>query len=91
MELKRAQKKLENHTNGLQKLKIPGIKILNEPIYFEKAKVIVAPTNSLSFKNPKLASEWHPTKNGNLTPSDVTLASPKKVWWKCSKGNDQFS
>ena len=49
---------------------------------------IVDQSNCLSFKNPKLASEWHPTKNGTLTPSDVTLASPKKIWWKCSKGND---
>lgn len=38
-------------------------------------------TNSLSSLNPKLASEWHPTKNGDLTPSDVTYGSGKKVWW----------
>ncbi len=50
--------------------------------------IIVLQSNSLAYKNPQLASEWHPTKNGILTPSDVTLASPKKVWWKCSKGND---
>ena len=49
---------------------------------------IVIPLNSLAKKNPKLASEWHPTKNGNLTPLQVTLASPKKVWWKCPKGED---
>lgn len=49
---------------------------------------IVIPLNSLAIKNPQLSSEWHPTKNGNLTPLDVTLASPKKVWWKCPKGND---
>lgn len=49
---------------------------------------IVIPLNSLAIKNPQLASEWHPTKNGNLTPLDITLASPKKVWWKCPKGSD---
>jgi uncharacterized protein YndB with AHSA1/START domain len=43
---------------------------------------------SLIVTNPKLASEWHPTKNGHLTPSDVTAGSDKKVWWKCPKGSD---
>ena len=42
-------------------------------------------TNSLTSKNPKLASEWHPTKNGTLIPNDVTYGTYKKVWWlgKC--------
>jgi hypothetical protein len=39
--------------------------------------------NSLATVYPKLASEWHPAKNGNLTPSDVTYKSGKKVWWIC--------
>ena len=42
----------------------------------------------LSKSHPHLAREWHPTKNGNLTPFDVTAGSHKKVWWKCSKGDD---
>jgi hypothetical protein len=45
-------------------------------------------SNSLAFLNPKIAKEWHPTKNGKLTPSDVTSSSGKKVWWQCPKGND---
>lgn len=44
--------------------------------------------NSLQSVNPKLAKEWHPTKNGNLTPNDVTPGSHKKVWWLCEKGHD---
>ncbi len=43
---------------------------------------------SLATVNPKLASEWHNTLNGNLTPLDVTAGSNKKVWWKCDKGED---
>ena len=41
--------------------------------------------NILAIKNPQLASEWHPTKNENLTPNDVGIGSKKKVWWlgKC--------
>ena len=34
---------------------------------------------SLASVNPELASEWHPTKNGNLTPRDVTVGSGKKA------------
>jgi len=51
----------------------------------EKEKLI---TNSLANKNPLLASEWHPIRNGKLTAEDVTPGSDKKVWWKCDKGDD---
>ena len=37
--------------------------------------------NDLQTVNPKLALEWHPTKNGNLLPSEVTASSGKKAWW----------
>lgn len=48
----------------------------------------VVNSNSLETLNPELASEWHPTKNGKLTPKDVHPGSAKNVWWKCSKGAD---
>lgn len=38
-------------------------------------------TNSLFSLMPDLAKEWHPTKNGKLTPHDVTLGNDKIVWW----------
>jgi len=44
--------------------------------------------NNLLIKNPELAKEWHPTKNGKLTPSAVTAGSGKNVWWKCKKGHE---
>ncbi len=37
--------------------------------------------NDLETVNPELAKEWHPAKNGNLTPQNVTRNSDKKVWW----------
>jgi very-short-patch-repair endonuclease/predicted pyridoxine 5'-phosphate oxidase superfamily flavin-nucleotide-binding protein len=43
--------------------------------------------NNLQILNPTLAKDWHPTKNENLTPRDVTAGSQKKVWWQCSKGH----
>ena len=52
------------------------------------ANKVVVQSNCLATLNPELAKEWHPTKNGELTPSDVIPGSYKKVWWKCPKGND---
>ena len=37
--------------------------------------------NDLESRMPALASEWHPYKNDELMPHDVTVASGKKVWW----------
>ena len=36
---------------------------------------------------PHLVKEWHPTKNGDLTPNDFTHATRKKVWWLCTEGH----
>ena len=36
---------------------------------------------------PELIKEWHPTKNGELKPDEVTHGSHKKVWWLCPKGH----
>lgn len=44
--------------------------------------------NDLATVNPELAKQWHPTKNGDLTPQDVTSCSNKKVWWICDKGHE---
>jgi hypothetical protein len=38
--------------------------------------------------NPDLAKEWHPKKNGSLTPKDVTPNAGKKVWWQCDSGHE---
>lgn len=48
----------------------------------------VCKDNCLQTVNPELASEWHPTKNGKLKPTDVTVGSDKKVWWKCKKNEN---
>jgi hypothetical protein len=39
----------------------------------------------LAESHPKLLDEWHKTKNGNLSPSEVSPGSAKVVWWKCPK------
>jgi len=44
--------------------------------------------NNLQVINPKLARQWHPVKNGFLTPKDVLPNSHKKSWWQCQKGHE---
>lgn len=44
--------------------------------------------NSLYFKYPKIAKEWHPTKNGDKLPSDFAGSAHAVAWWKCPKGGD---
>lgn len=51
------------------------------PYISNPARAILVGFNDLATTNPKLASEWHPTKNGNLTPEMVTAGSNKKIWW----------
>ncbi|MGV0813361.1 zinc-ribbon domain-containing protein [Mycolicibacterium boenickei] len=46
------------------------------------------PGQSLAEKDPELAGQWHPTRNGDLTPHDVTGNSGKKAWWLCARGHE---
>ncbi|WP_298949385.1 zinc-ribbon domain-containing protein [uncultured Polaribacter sp.] len=55
------------------------------PICINQKTVI---SNCLQTTHPKIAKQWHPSKNGDLTPYDVTAGSGKRVWWKCNKGDD---
>ena len=41
-------------------------------------------TNRLDLHYPNLVNEWHTEKNGEKKPQDFTVASNKKMWWKCS-------
>ena len=43
----------------------------------------VTALNNLGVVHPEIAAEWHPTKNGTLTPDTVQRSSHKSVWWRC--------
>lgn len=45
-------------------------------------------SNCLATTHPEVAKQWHPVKNLNLTPYDVSAKTNKKVWWKCNKADD---
>jgi hypothetical protein len=48
----------------------------------------LSPEFSLASINPELSKEWHPTKNGSLTPNDIFANSNKSVWWLCQKEHE---
>ena len=48
----------------------------------------VVNSNCLATTYPKIATQWHPTKNGNLTPHNIVPGSRKKIWWKCDKNHE---
>ena len=43
---------------------------------------------SFAVNRPELVKYWHPTKNENIAPEDVTYGSNRKVWWICEKGHE---
>jgi hypothetical protein len=44
---------------------------------------VASDINSLATIFPDIAAEWHSTRNGKLSPRDVTAKSHRNVWWKC--------
>ena len=51
-------------------------------------QILVKGINDLSITHPKLTVEWHPTKNGELTPRDVSYGMSKTIWWLCPEGHE---
>lgn len=45
------------------------------------AKAVWKGFNDLATTHPHLAAEWHPFKNGNITPDMISKGYDKKVWW----------
>ncbi|MFF3350805.1 zinc-ribbon domain-containing protein [Streptomyces sp. NPDC002779] len=42
---------------------------------------------SLAAQFPRIAEQWHPHRNGKLTPTQVTAGSGKELWWLCTRGH----
>lgn len=49
---------------------------------------VIPGENDLASQFPAIAAQWHPTKNGSLTPQQVTPYANRKVWWRCGLGHD---
>ena len=40
---------------------------------------------SLASLYPDIAKEWHPIKNGSLSPENFSIHNGALIWWKCQK------
>ena len=50
-----------------------------------KRRTTPAPGESLQERQPQLVAQWHPTKNGDLLPSQLKEDSCKAIWWLCDE------
>lgn len=48
----------------------------------------VGEKTSLGYLRPDISNEWHPYKNSDITPYDVTRGTNKKIWWICPFGHE---
>ena len=48
---------------------------------FLTGKAVYPRFNDLATRNQELAAQWHPTLNGDVTPSSVACHSNDKAWW----------
>lgn len=51
-------------------------------------RTVVPDENDLASAFPLLAAQWHPEKNGDLTPHACTPASNRRAWWLCPLGHE---
>jgi hypothetical protein len=49
---------------------------------------IQAGENDLATCYPNIGAEWHPDRNGDLTPEEVGPGSTRLVWWLCPRDHD---
>jgi hypothetical protein len=61
---------------------------VENPCPFCNNRQVLAGFNDLATLHPELVKEWHPTRNGRLTPREVFASSNRKVWWQCDKGHE---
>jgi very-short-patch-repair endonuclease len=48
----------------------------------------VTPTYNLEVLFPVIACQWHPTKNGDVSPKHLPPQSNKEFWWTCEFGHE---
>jgi hypothetical protein len=48
------------------------------------------PGQSLAERFPYLAAQWHPERNGELTPGLVSAKSGRRVWWLCPDCSNEW-
>ena len=67
---------------------VPDIDVLRDLSKIYKEIEFQYKNTNLLTVSPSLAKEWHPSKNGNLTPDKISFGSKMRVWWICSEGHE---
>ena len=62
--------------------KLPDVNVARDKTEILEYKTLRI-EDSLQYQYPEIAKEWHPTKNGKLTPDLFVPGSAEPVWWKC--------
>jgi len=60
----------------------------NPECYFCSGFKVLRGVTDMATTNPKLAAEWHPTKNTPITPEMVSGTKGAKRWWICSLNHE---
>jgi len=58
------------------------------PVCSRRRALAGVATTSLATTSPDVAKQWHPTRNGDLRPDQVSMGSEKRVWWRCEQGHE---
>lgn len=87
-------------SSGLNKAILDALSILGgssidvdvdrDSAFIYSSYITTRKTQSLMAKEPLIAKEWHPEKNGYLTPEMVYPLSSKKVWWLGACGHEWY-
>jgi len=56
-----------------------------------KRRKAATPEHNLTAVYPEIAAQWHPTRNGPLTPRDYAPKSGRRAWWKCDKCSHEWN
>lgn len=51
-------------------------------------QAVIPGENDIVTVAPHMAKLWHPTKNGDIDPTQVTPGSSKLLWWQCEQGHE---
>ena len=71
------------------RIRTKGCKICSAPGHGERVRLTkLSRSRTLAESSPDLVADWHPSKNGDLTPQTVSYASKLKIWWQCSIGHE---
>lgn len=71
-----------DHTMDIDSERDRG-EIKNQYVYSLREK-------SLEFRYPEIAKEWHPHRNGTLSPDRVSAGSGEEYWWICGECGEEY-